>query len=79
MYILAETFNREAPAQKESPASASSTSTWIGVQGFLAGLVLSIVGIIAVAVLSSDENRVARIGWAIGGALTTLALVLLAV
>jgi uncharacterized membrane protein len=79
MYILAERFNREAPAQEEAPTNASPTSRWVGVQGFVAGLILSILGVVAVAFLSSDENRAARSGWAIGGALTTLALVLLTV
>jgi hypothetical protein len=79
MYLLAERFNREARSPEKPPTHVSQTSAWVGVQGFLTGLIFSILGVVAVAFLSSDENRAARSGWAIGGALTTLALVLLAI
>ncbi len=79
MHLLAERFNREAHSPERPPTQVSQISAWVGVQGFLAGLILSLVGVVAVAFLSSDENRAARSGWAIGGALTTLALVLLAI
>ncbi len=78
MYILAERYKRESLTPEKPPTYVSQTSAWVGVQGFLTGFVLSILGVVAVAFLSSDENRASRSAWAIGGALTTLALVLVA-
>ena len=73
LYIFAAKFDREAPAP------VSEVSGWLGVQGFLAGLVFNIFGLAAVALLSSDEKRAGRIGWAIGGTLAAFGLALLAI
>ena len=53
-------------------------SGWVDVQGFLAGLVFSVLGIAAMTFLSSHENRGRRTMWAIAGVLTGHCLVLLA-
>lgn len=45
---------------------------WIGLQGFLLGFFLTVIGVVAAAVFSSPENRKTRAGWAIGGFLVTL-------
>jgi hypothetical protein len=78
LYIFAYRFTREPPARQRSTAEMSDVSGWVGIQGFLAGLVFSVVGLAAVAFLSSDEKRGRRIAWAIAGGLTGLGLVLLA-
>lgn len=79
MYTFADRYHRRAPPPERPSAEAPKVSGWVGVQGFLAGAVLSILGLAVVALLSSDEKRAARVGWAIGGALTALGLVLLVV
>jgi hypothetical protein len=76
MYVFAQRYYRDPHAPSKLTADTSAVSPWVGVQGFLAGLAFNILGLIAVAVFSSDENRPRRTGWAIGGVLTAAGLLL---
>ena len=79
IYIFAYRYIREPPTPRRSTAEMSDISGWVGVQGFLAGLLFSVFGLAAVAFLSSDEKRGRRTGWALAGAVTAFGLVLLVI
>lgn len=47
-------------------------SGWVGVQGFVAGLIFNVFGLAGVALLSSPDKRGKRTSWAIVGGLLAL-------
>ncbi len=50
----------------------NTVPSWIGLQGFLLGFFLNVIGVVAAAIFSSSEKKKRRTGWAVGGFLVTL-------
>ncbi len=71
--LEAERRYRTEGATGSQSGTHAGISGWVGVQGFLLGYFLTVIGLVAAAVFSSPEKRKMRTGWAIGGCLVAVA------